>query len=355
MWQLDNRTPYAAERTWVRDRDGAEIWIVAVKCSFDIHADGTTEVAAAQPPVTQIPEYADPAAPARSSLRHELDLVRTKLTTDVLLLGEAHAPGGAPVTQLEVGFRVGPVLKRLRVTGDRVWQGGAPSPPRPFATMPIGWERAYGGIDPGSRDSPQPQWDERNPIGTGFMLDAAHAEGLPLPNIEYPDQPVQAWSDRPLPAGFGPLGAHWLQRRGLAGSYDERWQRERQPLLPLDFDDCHYQCAPADQQAPQFLLGGEPVALVHLTPQPEIRFALPRVLLGFETFFSDGTRLLHERPRLHTVILEPSAMRVALVWHSALPCHPKVHKLLNTRIFEKRLLRLGEVDARDVAESEVEA
>ena len=127
MWQLDNRTPYAPERTWVRDRDGAEIWIVVVKCSFDIHADGTTEAAAAQPPVTQFPEYADPAAPARSSLRHELDLVRTKLTTDVLLLGEAHAPGGVPVTRLDVGFRVGPVVKRLRVTGDRFWQGGAPS------------------------------------------------------------------------------------------------------------------------------------------------------------------------------------------------------------------------------------
>lgn len=350
MWQLDNHTPYAAERTWVRDRGGAEIWIVAVKCSFDIHADGSTEPAAEQPPVTQVPEYIDPAAPARSSLRHEIDLVRTKLTTDVLLLGEAHAPGGVPVTQLDVGFRVGPVAKRLRVTGDRVWLGGAPSPPRPFVTLPICWERAYGGIDPGSRDGPRPQWDERNPIGTGFVLDAAHAEGLRQPNIEYPDQLVRTWSDRPAPAGFGPLGVHWQPRRSLAGTYDERWLRERQPLLPQDFDDRHYQCAPADQQAPQFLQGGEPVALVHLAPQAEIRFALPRVLLGLETFFSDGTRQRHERPRLHTVILEPSAMRVSLVWHSALPCHPRVHKLMRTRIAGKRLLRLGETEDEEAVQ-----
>ena len=352
MWQIENHTPYAAERTWVRDRDGAEIWIVAVKCSFDIRPDGSTELTGEQPPVLQVPEYMDPAAPARSSLRHELDLVRTKLTTDVIVLAHAHAPGGAPVAALDVGFRVGPVGKRLRVTGDRVWLGGKPSQPKPFATMPICYERAYGGIDPGSRDSEQPQWDMRNPIGTGFVLEAAHAEGLRLPNIEYPDQLMQAFGDRPAPAGFGPLGVHWQPRLGLAGTYDERWMRERQPLLPQDFDDRHYQCAPADQQAPQFLLGGEPVVLVNLAPQPEVRFELPRVILGFETFFSDGVRLLHERPRLHTVILEPSALRVSLVWDSALPCHPKVHKLVKTRVVEKRLLSLGS-DAQ--ADSAVEA
>lgn len=351
MWQVENHTPYAAERTWVRDRDGAEIWIVAVKCSFDIRADGDTELAGVQLPVVQVPEYMDPVAPARSSLRHELDLVRTKLTTDVLVLAQAHAPGGTPVTTLDVGCRVGPVVKRLRVTGDRVWRRGRPSAPSPFVTMPICYERAYGGVDPGSRDSPQPQWDERNPIGTGYVLKDSSAEGLRLPNIEYADQLVRTCSDRPAPAGFGPLGVHWQPRRGLAGTYDERWMRECQPLLPLDFDDRHYQCAPADQQAPQFLSGGEPVALVNLAPQSEIRFALPRVLLGFETFFSDGTRVLHERPRLHTVILEPLAMRVALVWHSALRCHPKVHKLVKTRVIEKRLLPRGEAAEADAVEA----
>lgn len=350
MWQLDNRTPYAAERTWVRDRDGAEIWLVAVKCSFDISPDGETSVAAEQPPVAQAPVFVDEAAP-RPSLLYEMDLVRAKQTTDVLLLGNAHAPGGVPVTQLDVGLRVGPIAKRLRVTGDRVWLGGAPSEPEPFSTMPLVWERAYGGVDPWTRDAPLPQFDLRNPVGTGFVMEAAHAEGVRLPNIEYPDQCVRAWSDKPEPAGFGPLCNHWQPRAALAGTYDEVWQRDRLPLLPVDFDDRHYQCAPVDQQAPQFLMGDEPVLMVHLAPQPQIRFALPRVLLGFETFFSDGTQVLHERPQLHTVILEPAVMRVSLVWHSALPCHPKVHKLRKTRIVEKRLLRLGET----VPEQAVEA
>jgi hypothetical protein len=51
---------------------------------------------------------------------------------------------------------------------------------------------------------------------------------------------------------------------------------------------------------------------------------------------------MHERPKLHTVILEPDCPRVSLVWHSALPCHPKVYKLEKTRIFEKALVRVDE-------------
>jgi len=349
MWQLDNRTPYAAERTWVRDRDGAEIWLVAVKCSFDISPDGETSIAPQQPPVAQAPVFIDESAP-QPSLLYEMDLVRTKLTTDVLLIGHAHAPVGVPVTQLDVGMRVGPVAKRLRVTGDRVWLGGSPSEPEPFSTMPLVWERAYGGVDPWTRDAPNPQFDVRNPVGTGFALEAAHAEGMRLPNIEYPDQCVRTWSDRPEPAGFGPLCNHWQPRAGFAGMYDEAWQRDRLPLLPVDLDDRHYQSAPVDQQAPRFLRGGEPVVLIHLSPHAaQLSFELPRVVLGLETFFSNGARQRHEPPHLHTVIVEPDAARVSLVWHSALPCHPKVHKLEKTRVYEKQLVRLGETPSEDFA------
>jgi hypothetical protein len=341
MWQLDNRTPYAAERTWVRGRDGAEIWLVAVKCTFDIKTDGTTDVSAEQPPVVMAPEYVDPAAPAKSSLKYDMDLVRTKTTTDVLLLGHAHAPRSEPLTELDVGFRVGPVVKRLHVSGDRKWQGRTPSKPEPFVKMPLTYERAYGGIDPASQDTPSPQWDVRNPLGTGFALHASRIDGMKLPNIEYPDQRLRNWEDRPAPASFGPVCAHWQPRAALAGTYDAKWQQERFPLLPEDFDDRHCQCAPADQQAPQFLGGGEPVVLINLTPGGELRFTLPRVFLGFETFFTNGERQLHERPRLHTVIIEADFPRVSLVWHSALACHPKVYKLDKTRIIEKRIVRVG--------------
>src|SRR5262245_45450574 len=111
MWQVDNRTPFAAERGWVRDRNGAEVWLVAVKCTFDIKPDGSTVVSEKQPPALRVPEYH--GEPGKSSIKYEADLVLTKATTDVSVVGHAYVPAGKMATELEVGFRVGPVRKLL--------------------------------------------------------------------------------------------------------------------------------------------------------------------------------------------------------------------------------------------------
>lgn len=336
MWQLDNHTPFAAERAWVRDRNGAEIWVVAVKGTFDILPDGTTAVSQEQPPVVMAPEYRDPDNPAESSLTYDMDLVRTKTTTDVLLTGHAYVPQGTPTKEFEVALRVGPIVKRLAVIGDRKWVGTTMSRPLPFTQMPVTYERAYGGFDPQLRETESPAWDARNPIGTGFAKSAEAIDGQMLPNIEHPDQRIRKWNDRPQPAGFGPICSHWQPRVDLAGTYDDRWQQTRFPLLPNDFDDRHYQCAPVDQQTSRFLTGNEPVTLINLTPQGKLYFQIPRVFLGFETFFYTGERRLHSPPKLHSLILEPDAPRVSLVWHSTLSCHPMVTKLNKTRIIQKQ-------------------
>lgn len=338
MWQVDNRTPFAAERGWVRDLDGAEVWLVVVKCTFDILPDGTTVVSAEQPPVLRAPDYY--GEPGKSSIKYESDLVLTKTTTDVIVLGHAYAPAGQAVTQMSVGFRVGSVQKVLQVFGDRTWSTMGPSEPRPFVKMPLVYERAYGGVDRRSAH-PERDWDWRNPVGVGFAVSRENAEGLPVPNIEYPDECISSWGDRPRPAGFGPIGSHWQPRAGFAGTYDDKWMKERQPLYPVDFDTRFFQCLPADQQAPQFMQGGEPVLLRGLSPRGKVDFALPRVFPGFETRFSDGSRELHRDRTLHSIILEPDFPRVSLVWHSQLQCHSRVQKLLHTTITLKTDVRPG--------------
>jgi hypothetical protein len=335
MWEVDNRTPFAAERGWVRDRNGAEVWLVAVKCTFDVKSDGSTAVSAEQPPVLRVPEYH--GEPGRSSVKFDADLVFTKTTTDIIVIGHAYALNGRPVSQLDVGLLVGPVQKWLRVIGDRPWDARRPLSPKPFTKMPLVYERAFGGVDSKSLHTER-DWEWRNPIGTGFAVSSDNMQGRSLPNIEYPNELIRSWKDRPQPAGFGAIASHWQSRAGLAGTYDDKWMRERQPLLPEDFDERFFQCAPQDQQAPSFLRGGESVVLHHLSPGGDLRFTLPKVFLGFDTRFYDGSREIHTQRRLHTVILEPDYPRVSLVWHTALPCHFKVQKLERTIVTQKKHL-----------------
>jgi hypothetical protein len=57
MWMLDNQTPYGAERNWIRDKNGAHLWIVAVKATFDIGPGGALKLADEQKPPLLAPEY----------------------------------------------------------------------------------------------------------------------------------------------------------------------------------------------------------------------------------------------------------------------------------------------------------
>jgi len=97
MWKLDNETPFEAERTWVRDKEGAHHWIVAVKATYDIAGDGTLSLA--EEPIEPLlaPEYN--AENGQSSLRYEADLVGMKPATDVYLNAIAFAPQGRPTTK----------------------------------------------------------------------------------------------------------------------------------------------------------------------------------------------------------------------------------------------------------------
>ena len=318
MWQVDNCTPFAADRCWIRNRSGAEVWLVAVKATFDIRTDGSLEVASAQPPVLRSPEHH--GQPGKSSLRYDADLVLTKKTTDVIVVGHACAPEGRRVTHVDVAFSVGPVRKHLRVFGDRTWNRFGASVPQPFERMPLVYERAFGGADVKSAH-PARDLELRNPVGTGYAMSARNAAGLSLPNVENAMHLISSWKDRPPPAGFGAVASHWQPRASFAGTYDDQWKRTRQPLLAEDLDDRYFQCAPSDQQAPEFLRGGESVVLHNLTPSGRLEFLLPQLYLSFETEFYDGSREVHRGRKLHTVILEPDFPRVSLVWHTALPCH----------------------------------
>lgn len=315
MWALENGTPFCADRAFLRDREGAEVWVVAVRGTFDIAADGRTHISEHQEPVRLAPEFR--GEPASSSLVNECDLVVHKPTTDILLLGSAHAPGEEPVTELQVGMAVGPVRKTLRVIGPCAWADHGAGPgltaPTPFTTAELTYEQSWGGAG-----------EMRNPAGLGAAASPREFLGKPAPRVSYPG------GDPKRPAGFGPIPCHWSPRRELGGSHDEAWRRERFPLPPADQDPRFFLCSPEDQRPPGPLQGGEPVSLYNLNPRGTLSFALPRIKLSLVTDFGD--RQMEHGATLYTVILEPDYPRVQMVWHSALACHPLVHKLRCTTI-----------------------
>jgi hypothetical protein len=328
MWQIENLTPFAAERAVVRDREGVEVLVFAVKGTFTIDEDGATRPAEAMEPILFAPTYL--GEPGRSSLQYDPDLHLGKGATDVIVHGLAHAARGEPATVVEVSLRVDAFVKRLLVIGDRTWEpapGGVElSAPEPFVTMPIVYERAYGGEDEGASG---PAIDARNPVGAGFARSPGSLAGRRAPNVEDPDAPIRAWSDRPAPMGFGPIAREWPARRKLAGSFDERWEEERSPLLPVDFDDRFHRAAPPDQQLPT-LRGGEPVELVNMTPSGLLRFAVPRVRIGFRTRIAG--KLVRHEGALGTLIIEPERSRIILVWRTELPCQDILYTWRRTKI-----------------------
>lgn len=341
MWALSNQTRYAAERTFCRDHDGAERWLVAVRATFNFSEAGVVTPAKEQPPIVRAPHFA--GDPLSSSLIAESDLVRTKSSTDVVVRATALAPFGEPVESLDVGIAVGRLEKHLIVCGDSHWEPGVwgirPSKSVPFSKMPISYERAFGGLRPPKSPREAVSSDPRNPIGCGAIVE----EKKPLPNIFYPGERLTRPAQVVRCAGFGAIPPVWQPRLKYAGTYDEAWRNNRRPLFPVDFDDRFFQCAPEDQQISGFLKGGEAVTLYHLTPSGNVRFQLPRIDFGFRTRISGG--VTHHRADLHTILIEPDEMRFSMTWLTSLACHRTLYTLKDTTIFEKR--RVG-LDGKEV-------
>ncbi len=340
MWAIKNKTPYAAERNWVLDKKAEKSWVVVVKATYDINPDGSTTLAEEQEAIPLYsPEYS--GEPGKSSLIYEADLLGPKQCTDIILNGNAHAEYGQPATKVSVSLTVKNMTKHLLVSGDRYWERGvlgglSMSSPKAFTSIPLVYERAFGGWDTRPDDPAKHRLDPRNPIGRGFVVQKEHLLDQALPNVEYPEEQISSWKDRPTPAGLGAIASYWTPRKEFAGTYDEKWQKERFPLWAEDFDIRFNQCAPVDQQVNGFLRGGERVDLINLSPTGNMSFLLPKVYPFFVTKF--GKDKVEHRANLHTVILEPEYPRVIMVWYSSLPCHHRVDELDVTEISEKEFM-----------------
>lgn len=202
--------------TTVEERPGQKAAIVVAKLTFTVDRDGRVSLDSDDP----IPVLRADVETGAGILPADTDEFLID-GVEVIVLGAAYAPGGRPVPELEVTLTMGERVHRAYVAGDRGWIGEGPdaviSPPAPFARMPMGYERAFGGTAEVWLDDhtcvPVPH--APNPHGRGFDPDAAVASlvealggppGFPrhqyvrrLPNLEDPRERITRWSDLPRP------------------------------------------------------------------------------------------------------------------------------------------------------------
>ncbi|MFO0648027.1 MAG: DUF2169 domain-containing protein [Polyangiales bacterium] len=334
MLQLANETPFTAGMLLFADARGVETLYVVVKSTFDAR-DGAVTVADAQEPLCLADEYwGDPES---SSLRRASEARIARPGTDVLVAGHVHAPGGRAAATVDASVRVGPLRATIRAIGDRLFTGDATPPyctaPRPFTTMPLRYERAFGGayVDPGDRTL---RVDRRNPVGRGFVpegtRDLRPLRGASLPNLEDPSALWQRPGDLPPPCATGPIAPSWLPRAGYAGTYDEHWQTRRAPYLPDDFDQRFFHVAHPSLVSAAGLRGGESVELERLTPDGAWRFALPAITYAGEARVGRDLRALTFS--LEAVHLDADEARVTLVHRAAVTVDKRALQVSSVRV-----------------------
>jgi hypothetical protein len=321
MLQLDNQTPFKASIAVLPDKAGIDTLYVVVKATLTLQP--SLSLAPEQIPVTMADEYY--GEPALSSLKAVSEMHIGKAGTDVLLIGQAHAPAGRPVARMGVSLSVAERSRQILVSGDRTWQSdGTPGAPVPFESMPLVWERAYGGFH---RSADRTLAEERNPVGCGFAGErsAGDMKQQRVPNLEDPSAPLQKVGQICSPVCFAPTSPSWLPRRTFAGTYDEQWQRSRAPYLPDDFDHRFLQCAPPEFAFDRYLQGGERVRAEGCSPQGPIDFTIPASPLVVAATIAGA--VTQPQANLETMLLEPDANRLCMTWRAAVPCDRQVLKV----------------------------
>jgi hypothetical protein len=322
--------------------DGEAIDVLVVRGTFEFAADGAAmRLAERQTPVAFGDSFDGPidTDPMRAVLREDGDLLPYKPGTDILVSGSACAPEGRPHAHWLAEVRVGPFSKGLHLHGPREFRrrlfGWRLGPAQPITSIALDYRLAYGGCF----DIPAEFTVDRrpdvvnhpgNPAGRGWLPDSGELRQLPKPARQYlkrwisqqksiPAPQIEAVTDpvkNPYVAittqGYGPIARWWSPRRECQGTYDKEWERDRYPLLPLDFDSRFYLAAQPGLVAIPHLDGTEPVCLTGILPQKR-EMKLPGWRIVAVVTRESGERFI-TLPLLDTVRFDLDCRQASMVW-----------------------------------------
>jgi hypothetical protein len=334
--ELVNGGPFILTATQSLDKDGRPWLVVIAKATYRIPNNPDAFPTLAEAPREFIIADEFDGEPGLSSPLFESDFAPVKAACDVIIKGSAHVPDGKPITELGIGFAIGPIRKRIRVVGDRRWvrQLGLYSPgaAEPFTTLPITYSLAFGGLFDhhaiGSSNPADFLAHPANLVGVGFARGKflKLLEDSAVPNLEAPEAAIQDPEMLYTPMSFGPIARNWTPRLPYAGTYNQYWQDEIFPLPPPDFDERFYQCAPPDQQMP-YPQGGEEVRLLNLRPGGGLTcFRLPALDLPIVVLPKSRSPVALT-PVADTLVIDTDADTFDIVWRARMPLKRGLHEI----------------------------
>ena len=209
---------------------------------------------------------------------------------EMLLAGNAYAPGTEDITRMNVSASVGKLKKTLQIMGDRRWNGRflrKASSPGPFRSMPLNFTRSYGGAGFSENPAGKGVISEENRPSDGFFE---------LPNIYHCDEKTAADSAPRTPVSFGPLDVMQPQRSRFHGTFDQSWLDNIHPGFPLDTNPLFFNAASEDQHIKGFFSPGEAFEIQGMHPESAIiQGHLPQLRArAFVSQIVDGETEFHE-------------------------------------------------------------
>ena len=329
-------------------------WLAGVATRTYALVAGRLVLADHQRPLTLTPCFDLGDDGEATTLVDDSDLVGPKVATDVVVTGTVRLE--TPASRHEVAVGIGRSQRRAVLLGARrvaVSSRGEVSfdDPSTFDTIDLGLARAFGGYDDyahralappkqGMPLRPGPFAYPRNPMGSGWLidLDRRRADGMALPQIEDPTQPLypsqlfvsneRAWLDAPAPGNLGWLPHHCYPRlERLTGPLTTH-ETPRHRVFETTFEDGDD--LPCERMGPRGLQGAAPGLAVErlrgdelvimrglLPGVDELRFALPRERPKITITMPNLGKRTPE-PILQTVRLDLDRRTVSLTWFGGL-------------------------------------
>ncbi len=334
-----------------RDFEGRDIVSVHAKVTYAIAPDGRC-----------LPSQKPQPFLGEKNQLDESDVVPFKTATDLIVMASAQAPKGAKFPEMLATIELGKQRWAYRAIGERkvIYRGKGSvdfSQPVPTDGVPLTFALAYGGIDTSvtfpektrllDALGPHPGCYLRNPIGLGYAVkdDKARLDGLPLPNVENPEDSLtpqnflagepRNWWRQPIPwaCDWFPKGSYprcaWFGGVPLDLPEDDQQMKEVRLgwVEPFQLRRAREKKSHADRLDPRmgnaaapaltlpFLKGDESIRLRGMSPTGELVVQLPGKPPRMKVKVQGKEHAVV--PVANRVVISVLEMGVYVVWHGA--------------------------------------